>query len=51
MVLPMHSRGVPLGMIYLDADAEAQLRPDAHRLRLARSLRNQLMLALPAPSG
>lgn len=51
MVLPMRTRGRTLGMIYLDADSDAQLRPDAQQLRLARSLRNQLVLALPAPAA
>ncbi|WP_127997586.1 HDOD domain-containing protein [Piscinibacter defluvii] len=49
MVLPLQVRGRPLGMIYLDAGPDAPLRPDEACLRLARSLRNQLVLALPAP--
>lgn len=49
MVLPLQSRGTPVGMVYLDAGEDADLRPDEACLRLARSLRNQLVLALPAP--
>ncbi len=49
MVLPLLSRGTPVGMVYLDAGGQADLRPDEHTVRLARSLRNQLVLALPVP--
>lgn len=47
MVLPLHARGTPVGMVYLDAGDDAPLQPDEACLRLARSLRNQLVLALP----
>ena len=47
MVLPLHARGKPVGMVYLDAGDDAPLQPDEACLRLARSLRNQLVLALP----
>lgn len=46
LVLPMHARGVPVGMVCLDASEPQDLRPDEQVLRLARTLRNQL-LALP----
>jgi len=42
----MHARGVPVGMICLDAGAPQDLRLDEQVPRLARTLRNQL-LALP----
>jgi 1-deoxy-D-xylulose-5-phosphate reductoisomerase len=42
MVLPMHSRGVPLGMIYLDADAEAAATDLAFGLQLALDVVRQI---------
>lgn len=46
LVLPMRARGEPVGLIYLDGRRDDDLRPDDQALRLARTLRNQLTLAL-----